>query len=115
MPVCKVRIALQQMSAVPQENLAKRCSRRGAINRPIEAVPHQPGQVSRMVEMGVRDDNGVDGARRDGKVRPVSFPEFAFTLEQSTIDKDIRRPEAKQGLGAGNGPVRTEEGQLHRL
>lgn len=61
----ELRVTLQQMAAVDQQDLAKIGRRRRALDGAAKALLHQHRQVAGMVEMGMGEDDGADRTRID--------------------------------------------------
>src|SRR3990172_8740788 len=80
MAVGEVRILLLQESAVRQKNSAQFLGRVRAEDSASKAVPYEGRQVARVVEVGMGQENRVDGLRFDREWRPVSQSELFHTL-----------------------------------
>ena len=79
--VVKARFFLLQMAGVRQyDGTQIDCWRRGK-DRPGEAFFGQPGNPAAMVEMRVRQNYGVNIARRNGSIFPVAQPPFLLPLK----------------------------------
>ena len=48
----------------------------------------QEWQIAGVVEMGVRENDGSDAARVDGKRCPIAQTQGLEALEQATVDED---------------------------
>src|ERR1019366_8000828 len=75
---------------------------------------HQARNPSRMIEMGVRQDDGVNRIRRYRQVLPVALPPFFLSLEETAVHQCLQRWRAivvdmDQMLRAGNHSGRAEK------
>ena len=88
-PIEELGILLLEESAVHQNQLGDvpRCLRR--VDPAAEAVPDEPGQISGVVKMGMRQNDGLDRVRLDRELLPVQFAQVFESLEQTAIDKDM--------------------------
>src|SRR5438270_13524865 len=58
-------------------------------DRPVEAFYDQPGNPAAMVEMSMRENYGIDVARRNGSVFPVAQSPFLLPLKQAAVNKHL--------------------------
>ena len=72
MPIGEFGILFLQMCTVRKQNCGKIAGGRGANDRPGKAVPDKQRQVSRMIEMGMGEDDGIDRFRIEGQLRPIA-------------------------------------------
>jgi hypothetical protein len=49
-----------------------------------------------VVDVAVREDDGIDRIGRHGKALPIQLSEMLLSLKQSAIDKDPRAPDIEQ-------------------
>src|SRR5699024_3081785 len=70
-----------QVSAVRQQQAAQRNAPVGAVDAPAKSLLDQGWQVSRVVQMGMREDHRVDRGRLDGKRGPVALAQLLVALE----------------------------------
>jgi hypothetical protein len=66
-----------------------------------------------MIEMRVREDDGVDVRRGDRQIVPVPLPKLLEPLEQPCVNEDARALVLEQILRSGNRARRTEKRQRH--
>lgn len=64
-----------------------------------------------MVEMRVRQENGVNRMRSNRKRLPVPFAEFFLALEQAAVDQDSVSAGVDKVFRPGDSPSRTEKRQ----
>ena len=84
----------------------------GAEDAPAEALRDEPRQVADVIEMRMRQDDGVDRVRRHRTILPVSEPEILQPLEQSAVDKDAVPPVIEEIFRPGDGARRAEKRQF---
>ena len=74
------------------------CGRR--VNRPAKSLLHQAGNPAAVIEVGVGEDDGIDIARRHGRVLPVALTPFFLSLKHSAVDQGLKpvapRPNPKR-------------------
>jgi len=56
-----------------------------------------------MVEMRMRENDGVQAGRRDRKRSPVEVAQVLQSLKEAAINQDTLASVCQQMLGAGNG------------
>ena len=93
------RVTLLQVRTVPQDDLRDGGSRRAGVDPAGESFAHQPGQITGVVKVGVRDHDGVDARRIDRQWLPVEFPKVLHPLEQAAIQQDSLLAALQQVLG----------------
>jgi len=64
-----------------------------------------------MVEMRVRQNDGVDAVRGDGQRLPVSLTKLLKSLKEAAIDEDFVGSGVQKVLGSRDGSGGSEEGQ----
>jgi len=88
-------------------NLAARASTtprsRRAEDAAAIAAGDEPGQIAAMIEVGVSQDDGVDGCRGDGEGVPVPQAQFLEALKQTAVDENPVPVHLEQMLGPGHG------------
>ena len=77
-------------------------SRRG--DRPAEAVLDEPGQVPDVVDVGVREGDGVDPRGIDGQLVPVPQAEVLQALVEAAVHEEPPPGRLDQELRAGDRP-----------
>ena len=66
-----LRVGLLDVGAVHQHDLHEVGGQAGGPNLPLEPLPHQQGQAARVVDVGVGDQDIVDGIGSEGQLLPV--------------------------------------------
>jgi hypothetical protein len=62
-----------------------------------------------MIEMGMREHDGIDGFGQDRKRRPVTQAQVFEALEHSAINQDALAVHLEQVPGAGDRPGGSEK------
>jgi hypothetical protein len=68
-----------------------------------------------MIEVRVRQDDGVERGRTDGQWLPVAGAQLFEPLKQATVDEDAVAVGFEQMFGAGHRARGSETGERHRL
>jgi hypothetical protein len=102
-----------QTSTVRQQDSAHVDGRRCGENRAAEAAPDQQWQRSRVVEVCVRQDHGVELGRIEGEVFPVHRAQVLVALEQSAVDEQPLLFMSHLGFRSGDGAGGAKEGEVH--
>jgi hypothetical protein len=101
------------MRSVGQDD-AGELSRRGrAEDAPAKALTDESRQVARVIEMGVRQHDGVDRVGTHGKGLPISLPQLLQSLEQAAIDENSLASVLEKVFGSRDGARGTEKRQRH--
>ena len=87
-PVEELGIRLLQEGTIRQDQFGDVPRRLCRVDPAAEAVPDEPGQVSGVIKMGMRQDDGLDRLRLDRELLPVQFAQVLEPLEQPAVDKD---------------------------
>ncbi|KGW25396.1 hypothetical protein Y047_2766 [Burkholderia pseudomallei MSHR3016] len=111
--VREIGFFLEEPRAVDQHDLAERRGAVRAIDRPAEALAHEHGQIAAVIEMRMREHDGVDRIGGHGQRAPVAQPQLLRALEQPAVDQDACPGVLEQILRAGDGFRRAEERQFH--
>src|SRR5690349_2804472 len=88
MPVREVGVLLLQVAGVGQQDFTKVDSRRRRQYRPDETALYQQRQIARMVDMGMRENDGFNAARIDRQRRPVLETQRFEALKQAAVDQN---------------------------
>ena len=99
---------------VGQHQRAQLARRRRTEDAAGETLGHEPRQIAAVIEVRVREDNGIDPRRIDGKRPPVAIAQLLEPLEQAAVDQDAAIAEVEQMLGTGDGASGSEERQRWR-
>lgn len=60
----------------------------GAEHGPGEAVTHEGGEITAVVQMGVGENHGFDARRGEGEGVPVAFADLAGALKHSAVHQN---------------------------
>src|SRR3972149_6789984 len=81
------RFYFLQVSGVGQQN-ARQIDRRGSgVNRAFVTQSHKLRQIAGVIDVRVRQNDGVYRTRVDGRLRPVPETQVLRSLEQAAIDE----------------------------
>ena len=100
--VRELRVLFLQVRGVGQHQLAQVGRAAGAVHRALEALRDEPRQPAGVIDVRVRQDDGVDRLGRDRQRRPVALPQLLQALEQSAVEQDALAIDLEQMLGAGH-------------
>ncbi len=82
------RVFFLDVSGVGQQDAAEVARGGGGVDRRFEAIPDHHGQVSRMVQVGVREDHGVEAIGRHRRALPVAQPQLLEALVEAAVDEE---------------------------
>ncbi len=77
----------------------------------LESLRHQSRQIADVIQVRVRQDDGVDRRGRNREILPVAAAQLIAALEQTAIHENAVRPRVHEMLRPGHGSRRAEEGQ----
>src|SRR5262245_48561651 len=102
------------MPGVRQDDAAEVDGRLSGVDGPAEAFFHESGNPAAVIEMGMGEDDGVDGVGGNGCVLPVALAPFFWSLEHAAVDQDLKAGGtvilgADEMFGAGDGACRAEK------
>jgi len=101
------------MAAVGQQDPAERVRAGGREDAALEPIARERGQVSRVIEMRMRQHYRIDRFGFDWKAIPVAQPEFLEPLEEPAIYQRTRVRRRDQEAAPGHGSGRAEKSE-HR-
>lgn len=104
-----LRVTLVQVRAVPQHDRRQRVRSRRQPHRSAEPVAHQHREVPAVVQVGMRDDNGVEGVRWHGERLPVEASPAPLPLVEAAVDEEAMTAVLQQERAAGHGPGTAQE------
>src|SRR5207302_6339178 len=78
-----------------------------------EAVGDERGDEAAVIQVRVREEQGVDLARREGERQAVTDGVVGVPLEHPAVDEDPRASRGEEELRTGDGGRAAEERQLH--
>jgi hypothetical protein len=76
---------------------------------PLEPARNQPRQVPTVIQVRMRQDDGVDGRGIDGQRLPVPQPKLFQPLKQAAIDQDSASVRLQQVLPVPAAPRNVSE------
>lgn len=86
--VDKLGVRLLDVARVLQHHIRQVGGGLRHVDRPIEAAPHQVGQVARVVDVRVRQDDRIHGARIEREVQVSGVGLLPSPLIQPTVQKE---------------------------
>lgn len=101
-----------EVRGVFQHDLDHVRGRRRAVDRPAIPVSNDFRQIAHVIQMTVRDDNGVELGRSNRQRNVIEGFDLARPLEESAIDEEPLSGGRDEVLAAGHGARRADEGQL---
>src|SRR5690606_14452508 len=84
-------------------------SRWRTINRPVIPFLHESRKIAGMVDVGMANNNRIDGGRIYGKLLPVSQSELFEALKQATIKKQAKVADVEKESRTRNGAGATQK------
>src|SRR5262249_19358673 len=87
--VVEGRIFFLEVAGVRKEYSAKVDGRRRRIDRAVEALLYQTRYPTGVIEVGMRQDDGIDLSCLNRQVLPVALAPFLLPLKQSAIDQNL--------------------------
>jgi len=104
-------LLLLQVSAVRQDDLTELRGASGCKNGPSKTGSSDSRQVTRVVDVSVGEQNGVDTLGVDRKWLPVALSQLLVALVEPAVDEDPRARRAQQKAAARDGLSRAQEFQ----
>ena len=101
-----VVVLLLQLRGVVENDLGDLASGVNAVNRPAKSSLDEERKAAAVVEMAVREEDGVDLAGLEREGFPVELRDLPAALEQAAVDEDA----AAAGLDAVTAPGDGEGG-----
>src|SRR4051794_13188654 len=83
------RVFFLKVARILEHDRAQINGRGGGINRAVEPLLHQPRDVAAMVEVRVRQDDGFNLIRRNGRGLPVTLAPLFLPLKEAAVDEDL--------------------------
>ena len=102
---------LLEVGGVLEEDVGELGGGVGGVDGTLEAVLDEAGEVADVVDVGVGEDDGVDGGGLDGEGVPVLEAVFLGALEEAAIDEDAAAAGFEEVAGAGDGAGGAEEAE----
>jgi len=85
----------------------------GGVDGAGVPVFDEVGKVAGVVDVGVAEDDGIDGARVEGEVAVALEGFFARALVEAAFEQDSAAVDLDQVHGAGDGLCRSVKGYVH--
>ena len=109
--VGSLRVLLLKARRVGQDQRAEISRRRRREHLAAEALSDEPRQVAAVIEMGVRQNDGVDASGIDGERRPVPETELFETLKETAVDENAVLAEIEEMLRSRDRSGGAKEGE----
>jgi hypothetical protein len=114
LPLRAPRVDFLDVAAVGEHHPGQVDGGSGGVDRPGEALAHQPRQQPAVVDVRMRQQHEVERGRIEGKAPAVARRGFAPALEHAAIDQEPDLFGFDQNAGTGDLARRTEEAQFQR-
>ena len=88
MLVAIIRFFFLKMTRVGQQNSGEIHGSGRRVNRSFVTVRNEPRQVTGVIDVGVRQNDGVHRRRVHRRIFPVSQPQFFEALKQTAVEKN---------------------------
>ena len=111
-PVVILRIGHLDVGAVHQHNIQEPGGEAGGPDPAVKALLNQHGNATGVVDMGVGNQDVVDGIGGEGQLMVV---DFVPPLLQAAIDQDSLPVDLEAVTAASNALVRTIKVQFHEI
>ena len=111
--VGECRVFFLQVAAVGQQNRAQVARARAGIHRAMKAALGQQRQVAAVVQVRVREQHGVDVARRHRQRTAVAQAQLLVALKQAAVHQHVDALVAYQKFGAGDRVRAAQKADLH--
>ena len=106
------RVFFLNASRVRQHELTEVLRPGRAEDAPFVALSDKPGKVAHVVQVGVREHDGIEAAWRDGKLVPVSEAKLFQPLKQPAVEQNPSSIVLEEVFGTGDGACCTKERQF---
>ena len=110
LPVGVLRVGLLDIGAVDEHDLHQPGGEPGGPDLAGKALAHQQGNPAGVVDMGVGDQDIVDGFRFKGQ---VLIANVVPALLQAAVDQNALSVDLQAVAAAGNALVRAEKAEFH--
>lgn len=101
-----------EVRGVFQHDLDHVGGRRRAVDRPAIPISNDFRQIAHVIQMTVRDDNGVELRRSNRQRNVIEGLDLVRALEESAIDEEALSVGRDEVLAAGHRARRADEGQV---
>jgi CheY-like chemotaxis protein len=103
----------EQVARIGEQDAAEVERGRRAVHRAVETLPCQQRQIAAVVDVRMRQHDGVDVHRRQRQGSPIAQSQRLVALEQPAIDQQTTLVRAQQVFRTGDGVGRPEKLQVH--
>ena len=86
MAICEFRVFFREMARIGKKNAAEILCCGGAQHMTPEPLFYEQRQITRMVEVSVREENALDRTGFDGKWCPIPQSKCFVPLKKPAID-----------------------------
>src|SRR5687767_11081881 len=100
----KVSVFFLEPSGIGQHYLQQIGGAARTVNWTMKTLPDEPRQVTRVVYVSMRDENGVQRTRIKRRVLPIAFAQFLEPLKQPAIHQHTALTRIDQILRSGDSP-----------
>src|SRR6266571_4601771 len=107
----ELRLLFLEVRGVGQHDLEKIGGAARAVDGPREALLAEPRQEAGVVDVGVAQQDGLDGRRGHGKPRPVAQAQLLEPLEEAAVHEEPARAALEEMTGAGDRARGAEEAE----
>jgi hypothetical protein len=95
-------ILLLDAGCVDEHDLGEVAGCRGAKDRAPESIADEARDIAAVVNVGVGEEDSINGPGVEGRRRPVTEPELLQALEESAIDQEGCPCQGEEMPGAGD-------------
>jgi hypothetical protein len=106
-------VFLLQVGTVAQQHIAQVPRGGGRVDRALEALAAECGQVAAVVEVGVGEQHRVELHCGRSERSPVAFAQGFVALEQASIEQEALLAQGQQVARARDGVGGAEESEFH--
>ena len=103
------RLLLLQPTGVGQDDRGQRLRPGRHVHRRPEPGADECRQVAEMIDVRMRDHDGVERPHIEGQLGTVSLSQFLVALEEPTVDQNRRRRGTEEELASGDRSDAAEE------
>ena len=107
------RVRFLKIAAVLEQKLAQFVSRVRADYRSAETVTDKCGNETRMIEMSMREENGINIGRRYRERLAIAQPQLLEALKQAAVDKHLAVVRFDEIFGSGHCADTAQKRKLH--
>src|SRR5438874_6861571 len=113
--VDEFRIRFLNVSSIAEHGSAEVDGWRGRIDWAVKSMLDETGKVAAVVDVGMRQHNGIDGARVKRQIAIAMLGVFAMSLVESAIEEVALAGCLDVVHGPGDGLGRAPECNFHKI